>query len=450
VLWIPPALSAQGPRIYPDRLYVGDNVVTITFNAGIESIRATPSRNTSVVIPTIRSCPRTVNINVRLADPSVHERVDILVSGCGGSLHTLQLTTEDWTIRHENTGPVEVGRDTCLVCEIVTPNEKIVDSIVVRDPRFRVTMPPGPGPWRVPPSVGGGPSINYRVCYTPSGTEVIDRMILLYIRRDQPNGGLEQYVIEKPITALGVPVPQPPVRTRSDSLRELQLSLPPVVDPTTFRTVLAPSAETLEEGHAFAGVFDVAGLLAGYGLTDDITLIGGGAFVPSFIEQLSALTVGGKWRFLSRGQWQASLGCQLAMSSSAESDIRLVAPFGVLSYGGRRSRISAAIGYSLKHHAQADGAEYGREAIVFTIGGDVTIGRGWKLSTEAYLIESSGIAPLTVAARWFNDRMAVDVGLIADLAGGNDIVSTGGLTGEIRDLRVVPLVTVLWRFAADR
>ncbi len=437
--------------LYPNEIYVGDNAITISSANGIESIRVTPSRTTSIVVPTITGCPREVSLRVQLASPSVEEVVNVLVVDCHGSLTTLQLRTENWTIRHERTGVVEVGRDTCLVCEIVTAEAKIVDSIVVRDDRFRVEMPPGGGPWRVPPSTNGSAGFNYTVCYRPRGTERIESKIYLYIRREQPSGGLTQYVIEKPISALGIPPAPPPVTSRDDSLRERNDALnPPVVDPTTFRTILAPTAETLGAGDWFIGSFDLVGLLGGYGVSDDITMLAGGAFVPASISKIGLASVGGKWRALTIGPWQGGVGAQFAMSTTDESDIRVAATYGVISLGDRRNRFSVAFGYSWKRHVPVAGIEFDRDAAVMTIGGDVMIARQWKLAAEAYYIQSSGLAPVTIATRWFNSSMALDLGFIVDLGSGADISSSGALSGEIENLRIAPLVSFIWRFQGNR
>lgn len=444
---------AQTTSIYPTKVYVGDNVITIKSTKGIESIRATPTRNVSVMIPTITGCPRQIDIRVRAATATESENVDLLIRYCDGSFGTESIQRENWTIRHERTGPVEVGRDTCLQCEIVTPTGKIVDSIVVQDHRFRVEMPAGAGPWSAPPSTLDRPSMNYTVCFRPDGAALIEQKILLYIRRDQPNGGLTQYVIEKPISAIGVdplPPPDPPVLTRRDSIRMRDDSLPPVVDPTTFRTVLAPTAETLDKGDFFVGLFDVAGLLAGYGLTDNLTVMAGGAFVPSFIQQVSVASIGAKMRVHRHDAFEASVGAQVALSSSSESTIRLAAPYAVVSYGNRANRLSLGLGYSWKRHKQDDGLEYSRNAMIVTLGGDVTLSRGWKLAAETYVIESSGLAPVTMTARWFNERVAIDLGFIIDLKGATEVRSTGGLSGEIRDLRMVPLLSAIWRFNSAR
>lgn len=443
------ASAQQVPLLYPTKVYVGDNVVTIRSSKGIESIRATPTHNVTAITPPISGCPTEAQIRIRVATATDAQGIDLLIHYCDGSFRTETIQRENWTIRHERTGPVDVGRDTCLRCEIVTPTGKIVDSIVVPDSRFHVEIPGGAGPWNAPPSEQGRPSLNYTVCYRPAGVEIIEQKILLYIRRDQPNGGLTQYVIEKPISAIGaLPIEQtiPPLLSRRDSLRRLEELLPPLVDPTTFRTVLVPTAETLDHGDLFVGSVDVAGVLAGYGVSDDLTVIAGGAFVPSFIQDVSVLSIGLKGRVVQEGGVQAGIGAQIALSSGTESTIRLAAPFAVVSYGDRASRLSAGIGYAWKKHRLSEGMEFNRNAVIATLGGDLTIDRGWKLAAEAYYIESSGLAPLTMTARWFNASLAIDFGFMIDLGGGNDIRSTGPLTGEITDLRIVPLLSAIWRF----
>src|SRR5688572_12202120 len=60
-------LAAQiGTSIYPSILYPGENVVTITNPAGIETIRGSATSNTSVIVPGISGCPTSVNVRVRV------------------------------------------------------------------------------------------------------------------------------------------------------------------------------------------------------------------------------------------------------------------------------------------------------------------------------------------------------------------------------------------------
>lgn len=440
LLALPHMLAAQ-PRdgrtsFYPDELYPGENVILIRNAAGIDKVRFSASSMPAVEMPTVTGCPTELRVRVRVDDPTTSEQVDFTVYDCNGGFGTTTLRGQNWQIRKEYTGRVMLGRDTCLPCEIVTSEMRLVDSIVVDNPRFRVIMPPGRGPWRAE-----GSDFKYTVCYRPEAVEDIRETIHIYIRREQTTPGLTQYVIDKPLTAVAVPPPPPktpPPPKPADTL-------PPLVDPTTFRNILMPTAETVGAGHFFAGSYDVAGLIAGYGATDRLMVMVGTVTVPEFLSKLLVVTAGAKYEVVESGKFRAALGFQFGYTSTAESDITVSAPYAVLSYGDRANRINIAGGYSWKHHQTSD-REFDRNAYVLGIGGDVTIGRGMKIAAESYVIESSGIAPIALTFRWFGEQYAVDAGLAVDLARQADIRGTGPLSGEARHLPIAPVLSFLWKW----
>lgn len=421
--------------IYPNRLYPGENVITITNEGGIDKIRPRPSSNTVVQMPTIRGCPTTVTVRVRVNNATTGESVDFTVYDCAGTFSTQTATAENWTIRREFTGPVEIGKDTCIICEVVTTDEKVIDSIVVNNPRFTVMMPSGGAPWHAV-----GSSLNYRICYRPEVVETINDTIRLYVRRGQPNGGLTHYTITKPILATAVP-PAPPPPVEPDPID----TLPPLEDPTTFRNIVMPTAESLGEGRFFLGNYDLAGWMAGYGFTDQFTGILGVVAVPDVISRVLVATVGGKYEVVQEDEVRFAVGFQYSLSSTEESDITVAAPFAIFSLGNRARRLSISGGYGWKHHKQ-ENQEFDRNAYVLAIGGDYTIARGWKVAAETYVVESSGIAPVVGTVRWFSDRFAFDAGLLVDVAGGTDVRGTSTLSGEVRKLALAPVLSFVWKW----
>jgi len=425
--------------IYPEKLYPGENVITLSNSKGIDKVRYRASRNAVVTVPAIAPCATSIDISVRVADPTSNESVDFTIYDCSGDFVTHTLPSENWTIRKEYTGRIEVGRDTCLLCEISTTEPKLVDSIAIADPRFTVRMPGGTRPWRAI-----GDDFQYTICYRPSGPETVNEKIRLYMRRGQPNGGLTTYTIDKPISAVGVEPPPPPVPPKLSASDSLLALLPPLEDPTTFRNIVMPTAESVGEGKYFIGDYDLIGLLAGYGVTDRLTVLAGGAGVPSVITKLLVATVGGKYEVLRMEEMNLAVGLQYAFTSTKESDISLVAPYAVFSLGDRRRRISLAAGYSMKQHT-VQGATFDRNAAILALGGDVTVGRGWKIAAETYVVESSGLAPVAVTARWFGEDFALDVGLGVDLNGFGGVEGTGALSGEVDRLPLAPIISFIWK-----
>ncbi len=434
---LPLLLHAQEGRssVYPSELYPGENVITIKNSGGIDKIRVRSTAKSMATIPPISGCPTSVNIHVRVDDATTNEEIDLTVYDCGGAFATIKLATQNWKIRREYTGRVMVGRDTCVQCEIVTSEMRLVDSIVIGNPRFRVIMPPGGPQWEAEDS-----SFKYMVCYKPDTAETVEEMIRIYLHRKQPNAGLTQYVIDKPIRGASVmPPPEPIVR------RDPGDTLPELTDPTTFRNLLMPTAEPLERGRLYAGNYDVAGWVAGFGVTNRLTATLGSVTVPDFISKLLVVTVGAKYEVFDNGPVKIALGGQLGYSSSTESDITVAAPFAVFSYGDRARRLSIGAGYSWKHH-QTDKESFDKNAYVVAVGGDITISRGMKLVGEAYVIESSGMVPVAMTVRWFGTDFAVDAGLGVGLGGDSSVTGTGSLSGEARHLRIAPIVALIWKW----
>lgn len=428
-------------KTYPTILYNGENIITIKHPQGIERIRAAGTRGVQPFAPNVTGCPKEVNVRVLVLNSSPQETVTFTVFDCNGNFSTIDITSENWTIRHERSGPVMIGRDTCLQCFISTSDDREVDSIFVANPQYRVIMPPKEhGKW-----IARGDDFKYQVCFRAERVETRTDTIRLAMRRGQPNGGLTQYTIEKPITTRSIPVPPPPPPpkvSKKDSIRAL---LPPLIDPTTFRNIIMPTAESLGKGKAFVGSYDVVGLIGGYGITDRITVLGGGTYVPAAISQLLVGTIGAKWEFLREGNLSFAVGGHIGYSSIPESDITLAAPFTVASYGDRESRLNLAVGYTWKHHVTPF-ETFNRKAAVLGIGGDITLARGFKMAAEGYVLESSGIAPVVVTARWFGERWAFDAGLGADLANTEGLVFTSTLGGKVEKVAIAPIVSFLWKW----
>jgi hypothetical protein len=450
---LPALLHAQTrseTRYYPEEIYRGENVVTITNADGIDRIRFRSSAGVHVTLPRVMGCPTTIDVRVVLDNATEKESVTFLVNDCKGGFASSTLESDNWSVFEHTIGPLAVGADTCTEAQ-VSVNEglvddatqkvsygKQIDSIVSNDRDVRVVLPPKErGIWEA----RYGRPLFYQICYAPSRADTFTTFVRLYVKRRQPNKGLTNYELEKPVTLRSfVPPPPKPVEPEISAVP----AVPPLVDPTTFRNVVMPTAETLAKGEFFGGNFDVAGWLGGYGITDDLMVMGGGAFIPEFIQQVTVGTIGAKYRAVNTGLVQASVGMQYAYSSS-ETNISVFAPYGVVSVGTRAYRISIAGGYSWKHHTTPL-AEFDENASIVSVGGDVTVRRGWKLAAETYFIEKSGLRPFTLTSRWFGERLAFDLGLIVDLEGTSGVEGNGTLSGKIQHVRAAPLLSLVMIF----
>lgn len=194
---------------------------------------------------------------------------------------------------------------------------------------------------------------------------------------------------------------------------------PPIADPTVYRTIMVPNAHSIEQGRLALSSVEGAGLVAHYGVTDKLTLIGGGAFVPAFIEENVVGTLGARYQFLGHGRLEGAVGAQAAISRSPLSTITVAAGYGVLSYGDDDSRASIAAGYTLRHHASEDtlAGSFDKNGPVLSLGGDYRIARHFKLTAEATVLDGSTYQPLELGLRWFGRSFAIDLVLLLNVNG---------------------------------
>jgi hypothetical protein len=203
-----------------------------------------------------------------------------------------------------------------------------------------------------------------------------------------------------------------------------------ITDPTTHRAILMPTARSIDSGKVFVSNYDLVGWLAGYGLSDRLTLLAGLLYLPRFINYNVVATAGGRYELYREGIVRGALGMQANYSRSDVSTIVLLSPYAVISLGDDDRRLSAALGYTWRHHTPTQGEPFDRQAAVLAIGGDYRIGRNWKIAAEGYLLESAGTQPLAVALRYFTNRFAIDAGL--------------GLGATDGVVRVAPVVAGTW------
>jgi hypothetical protein len=190
-----------------------------------------------------------------------------------------------------------------------------------------------------------------------------------------------------------------------------------VHDPTTFRTILSPSARSLGKGRGFAASYDGAGLLAGYGATERLTLIGGGILIPPGIADLLAVTGGAKYEVYHGTMVQAAVGAQLNFSSTAESQILSAAPYATARYGTDDYAVSATVGWSWRRHVPSDTIilPFVKRAALVGVAADYRFAEHWKIAAESFIIADSEFQPLAVTLRWFSNRLAIDAGAAIDL-----------------------------------
>jgi len=210
-----------------------------------------------------------------------------------------------------------------------------------------------------------------------------------------------------------------------------------LTDPTTHRVILLPTARPIDEGRVIVTNYEVAGWLFGYGATDRLTLLAGGAYIPAFIDENVVATLGGRYEVVRDGHTRLALGMQGSYTRSDESEIVVGSPYVTASVGDDDQRVTLAASYTWRRHAPRDSsiAAFGREAAVIGIGGDYRIGYHWKIAAEALYMHDANYQPLVIALRYFGDRYAIDAGIGLDL----------GIDGDLNSgVPLVPTVSATW------
>jgi hypothetical protein len=491
--------------LYPRELYGGMNAVSIKASSGVRRLQFNDGgrwrdlakgqrlRNLRIIsAPPAGNCAKSFTLYLFVEQVTRAARIELRIVECDGSQRQIPLETGPlWTVDHQEMGVATVGETICQTFRVASTDSYgtvIVDRVVAPSGSFSLRFPAT----RPPVRIGPGRTYHYQVCFDAKAPGRFKMPIHVYIRRNQPNGGFNSFIVADTayVSVIGPPPParvvprtEPPVRrpVRRPPPRVRQEPTPPIVpvvpppraipdvgrvaaravarpampaesveliearavgelvaqsdltDPTTFRTIVLPTARPLEEGRSFVASYDVAGILAGYGVTDRLTVIGGGLFVPGFVgEHAVDLTAGARYEIYRGDFTRIAAGAQLNYSRTDSSAIALIAPFVVASVGDDDRRASIALSFSARRHDPVDGQAFSREAIVVAAGGDIRVGRHWKLAAEGYWIQRSSYQPVIATVRYFGERFAIDAGAAVDVWGDG--------------APVAPVVSLVWVF----
>jgi hypothetical protein len=399
------ALDAQPVRVSPSEIYPSDNVITLEHVNGIARVDVVGTTdNVRVLDGTRRSgCERTATLRVHLSTAHRPGTIRLEVTDCRGGVHQVALTSvKTWRLETRNFGVLEPGERLCARFQITTENGDILDTVTVDDPRVSIRFFTS-----LPYRIRIGQEYQYEVCFQADEPGVYRFPVVTWMRREQPAGGLTNYpVADTGFVTVRVPPP------------------PPVADPTTFRSVAVPNAVVPPKGTAFVGVYDVLGIVAGYSLTDNIMLIGGGALpLPDDWggvrgQMYGAASIGAKAGMSVGEGIDVAVGYQLARSiydeeatrNAVESQITVNAPWGAISYGDEDSRASLTVGYAFKRHVKPE-ITFDDDALIIAAGGDYRFAHHWKFAGEIAYMETLGVVPIVATARYFSDTYAIDAGI---------------------------------------
>lgn len=433
--------------------------------------------------PIFSHCAKKVTFKVFVERIDRNFELELRVTDCDGSRTSYSLDLENvWTLYHEDFGTVTLDDKPCHTFVVQSNGgDFIVDGVTCASRQFQIFYP-----FREPPvKLRGTQTYRYSVCFTPLRTGRLKVPVNVLIRRGQPAGGYTTYVVADTayVNVIQPPerniVPDPPPRVIEPPPKPRPPQLPPsgpttppkpparvitayplgpeelpdfieptvvaekvpdvvlpespeyVFDPTTFRTILTPTARTLGKGQGFVASYDGAGILAGYGVSDQLTVIGGGVYVPPGISKALAISLGGKYAFHQTDEFRVAGGFQANYSSTDESDVVSAAPYVTGNYGTIDRAVNVTVGYSWRRHSPSDTsiAPFTRLAALVGVGGDYRFANRWKVATEIFAIEDSEYQPLAVTLRYFGNRFAIDAGVAVDLIPENGLTPLPVVSG---------------------
>lgn len=417
--------------VYPPELYPGENTITVSLDSGIQEIRCAA---TSKILVNgcggLTGCPTAYNLKIFVPITSGTIFVALTVIDCNRRRYvdtSLELRTQ-WDLDKIRYGSVEQGTTICREFRIRSDERRDtwLDSITVADPNVTIELADS-----LPIKIKQGTVYFYTVCYQNTKPGEYEFPVVTWMRRAYSSGGLTTYAVadtgdvivtRKPEKRIEIPPPQ------IDTIRSVEIpptELPPITDPTTFRSVAIPNGVLPAQGRLYVGSYDLLGLTAGYAITDNLMILAGGAlptpddwggvqnvaFGAWSIGVKGGFKVGEMWHLAAGYQWGESFYDRAATPDQVESRITFNIPYIATSYGNDRQRISLTAGYALKQHRTIDEGSFNRNALFLGIGGDYTIGRGWKVAGEFVTAKTLGTMPIIATLRYFTDRFAIDGGI---------------------------------------
>ena len=221
----------------------------------------------------------------------------------------------------------------------------------------------------------------------------------------------------RPVPVVDTTTPPPPPAPEIAAL----------TDPTTFRSILLPSAVIPEAGTITTGVYDFVGLSAGYSVTDFLMILGGGQIpIPNrwFGRTGYSESVAGAWSLGAKAAYEIDTNLLIGggyqygqsyydqdFSEQLDSKITFNALWMSGGYGNDDSRLNAYLGYAFKHHQTAFEGTFDADAFIYGLAYDYRIAYHWKVCAEGFFMRTMDFVPITVTARYFDEVQAFEAGL---------------------------------------
>lgn len=196
-----------------------------------------------------------------------------------------------------------------------------------------------------------------------------------------------------------------------------------IYDPTTFRMMLSPTANSIGKSKLSIGNYDVLGWIAQYGLDSNLTLIGAGLFLPrTSINQFTLVgTIGLKNEFYNQNLYRFSGGLQTGITLSDSSTILLGVPYVVSTFGNEDQRINFVLGYSIRHHDRFNNDKFYRYSPIVSIGGDFRFIDNFKIIFRTALFDNLNTKPFVLSFRYFGLNYSIDAALGVNFDNNNKI-----------------------------
>ncbi len=486
-------LYAQGDTtnvyVHPQVLYPGDNILTISSANGLSSITSTHTANVEVLDDgVVDGCAKTHRIRVKVNTATDDVQLNLRVRDCKGNIRVQQLQEHTrWNLDIMRFPDVEIGDTVCMPFQIRMNRGMVVtrDTIIDGQRTTQMMTVPNPGggaildsvsipegmnlylrfPFPPPVTIPSVSTYRYQVCFSANDTGFYKFPVTTWMRREYPVDELTTY----PVADTGIVRVVPhrktldPIAAKPDTVGKDNPELEDTVtDPTIFRSIGIPNAMIPQKGQFYIGSYDVLGAVAGYAITDEVMLLGGGAlptpddWAGVNSEMFGAFSIGvkigtelfDKFNIAAGYQYGQSIFDEEATPDEVDSRITVHAPYGAISYGTDDNRISATFGYAFKRHSTwIVGGPFGledfrevfdRNATLLALGGDFRFAKHWKVAAEVAAMETVDVIPAIMSIRYFTNSFAIDLG--AAYAG---IVVEGA---EPPAFPVLPVVSAMFVF----
>ena len=196
-------------------------------------------------------------------------------------------------------------------------------------------------------------------------------------------------------------------------------------DPNPTRLFFGPTARSLKQGAAYAGVYEIVLPFVQFGITDRISV---GAGTPLIFGDGSAhpFWITPKVQLYSGKAAQASVG---VMHFLNVGDGSLGIAYVVATRGSTDAAVTGGVGYAYDRTYDSRNG-----AAVVMIGGERRVTRGMKILTENYIFNGGGI--VTGGIRWMGERFSADLAMVVPTDGSSTIA--------------FPLVNVVYSFSPVR